>query len=205
LFWKTFWIGVQLSSPPFELMFIRKPFFFRKFYKKPVILTNEQIKVPKVQVIDDTGKNLGILDISKAIELARERELDLVEISSKAQPPICKIINFGKYQYIQEKKAKRQKAKQKKLDLKQIRIGFTTSSHDLEIKAKQIERFLKEGHKVRIELRLRGREKAHSDLAREKVEKFLEIIHFEFKKEEEIKRNPFGISTIICQGKPKNQ
>ncbi len=186
-------------------MFIRKPFFFRKFYRKPTIRSNEQIRDPKVQVIDETGKNLGILDTSKAIELAKERELDLVEISNKTQPPICKIIDVGKYQYMQEKKERKQKAKQRKLEMKQVRIGFATSLHDLETKAKQIERFLKEGHKVRIELRLKGREKAHADLARTKLEKFLEIISFEFKKEEEIKRNPFGISTIICQGKPKNQ
>ena len=145
------------------------------------------------------------MDTSKAIELARERELDLVEISNKTQPPICKIIDFGKYQYIQEKKQRKQKAKQRKIELKGIRIGFTTSFHDLETKAKQIEKFLREGHKVRIDLRLRGREKAHGDLAREKLEKFLSIIPFEFRKEEEIKRTPFGITTTICQGKPKNQ
>ena len=113
------------------------------------------------------------MDTSKAIELAKERELDLVEISNKTQPPICKIIDFGKYQYMQEKKQRKQKAKQRKIELKGIRIGFTTSPHDLETKAKQIEKFLKEGHKVRIDLRLRGREKAHGDLAREKLEKFL--------------------------------
>ena len=145
------------------------------------------------------------MDTSKAIELAKERELDLVEISNKTQPPICKIIDFGKYQYMQEKKQRKQKAKQRKIELKEIRIGFATSPHDLETKAKQIEKFLKEGHKVRIDLRLKGREKAHGDLAREKLEKFLSMFSFEFRKEEEIKRTPFGITTTICQGKPKNQ
>ncbi len=166
---------------------------------------NEQIRVPQVQVIDETGKNLGILDTNKAIELARERELDLVEISDKTELPICKIINLGKYQYIQEKKQRKQKAKQKKQELKQIRIGFTTSLHDLEIKVRQTESFLKDGHKVKIDLKLRGREKAHGDLAREKLEKFLSLITVEYRTEEEIKRSPFGISSTICQGKPKNQ
>jgi len=147
---------------------------------------------------------LGILDTSKAIELAKEKELDLVEISNKTQPPICKIIDFGKYQYIQEKKERKQKAKQRKIELKEIRIGFTTSSHDLEIKAKQAEKFLKQGHKVRVELRLRGREKTHGDLAREKLESFLNMLPNAVK-EEEIKKNPWGINTTICQGKPKNQ
>jgi len=148
---------------------------------------------------------LGILDTNKAIEIAKERELDLVEISDKTEPPICKIINFGKYQYIQEKKERKQKAKQKKQELKQIRIGFTTSLHDLETKVRQIEGFLKDGHKVKIDLRLRGREKAHGDLAREKLERFLSLITVEYRMEEEIKRNPFGMSLIVCQGKPKNQ
>lgn len=147
---------------------------------------------------------MGILDTSKAIELAKEKELDLVEISNKTQPPICKIIDFGKYQYIQEKKERKQKAKQRKIELKEIRIGFTTSSHDLEIKAKQAEKFLKQGHKVRVELRLRGREKTHGDLAREKLESFLNMLPNAVK-EEEIKKNPWGINTTICQGKPKNQ
>ena len=148
---------------------------------------------------------MGILDTNKAIEIAKERELDLVEISDKTEPPICKIINFGKYQYIQEKKERKQKAKQKKQELKQIRIGFTTSLHDLETKVRQIEGFLKDGHKVKIDLRLRGREKAHGDLAREKLERFLSLITVEYRMEEEIKRNPFGMSLIVCQGKPKNQ
>ena len=170
-----------------------------------MIKANEVIRAPQVQVIDETGKNLGILDTFKAIEMARERELDLVEISSKTEPPICKIIDSGKYQYMQEKKERKQKAKQKKQELKQIRIGFTTSLHDSEIKARQIDEFLKEGHKVKIELKLRGREKAHGDLAREKLISFLSIIKSEFHSEDEIKRNPFGINTIICQGKLKNQ
>jgi len=186
------------------LLIFKRPFFFRKFNKKPTTRVNEQIKNPQVQVIDENGKNLGILDTSKAIELAKERGLDLVEISSKTQPPICKIIDYGKYQYIREKKERKQKAKQRKLELKQIRIGFTTSVHDLGIKAKQIEKFLGEGHKVKIDLKLRGRERAHDDLAKEKLELFLKMIP-EFKQEEEIKKAPWGLTTIVCQAKQKNQ
>lgn len=166
---------------------------------------NEQIRIPKVRVIDENGKNLGILDTSKALGIAKDRGLDLVEISANAKPPVCKITEYGKYQYLQEKKERKQKAKQKKMELKGIRIGFSTSSHDLETKVKQIEKFLKEGHKVRIEMRLRGRERAHKDLAKEKIESFLEIISLEFKKEEDIKKSPRGIVVTLCQAKPKNQ
>jgi translation initiation factor IF-3 len=186
-------------------MFIRKPFFFKKFHKGPRIVANEQIRAPQVQVIDETGKNLGILDTNKAIELAKEKELDLVEISSKTQPPICKIIDYGKYQYILEKKNKKQKAQQRKFEVKEIRIGFTTSPHDLEIKARKLEDFLKEGHKVKVDMKLRGREKAHGDLAREKLNTFLTMITVDFKMEEEIKRTPMGFTLLICLGKPKNQ
>jgi len=131
--------------------------------------------------------------------------LDLVEVSAKVKPSICKITDYGKYQYLQEKKEKKQKVKQKKSELKGIRIGFSTSTHDLETKAKQTEKFLKEGHKARIELRLKGRERAHKDLAREKLNSFIEMIPMEVKKEEEAKKNPRGIAVTICQIKPKNQ
>lgn len=179
--------------------------FFRKFNKKRFTRVNEQIRAPQVRVIDETGKNLGILDTSKSLELAREKGLDLVEISANTNPPVCKIINYGKYQYLQEKKERKQKTKQKKSELKGVRIGFTTSPHDLEIKARQIEKFLKDGHKVRIDMRLKGREKAHRDLAEEKVKKFLEMISIGFVKEEEIKKSPMGFTTTVCQAKQINQ
>lgn len=182
-----------------------RPWFFKKFNKKTFARANEQIRVPQVRVIDAEGKNLGILDIAKALELAREKELDLVEISANANPPVCKITDYGKYQYAQEKKERKQKVKQKKSDLKGIRIGFTISPHDLEIKARQTEKFLKDGHKVRIDMRLKGREKAHRDLAEEKIKKFLEIISTEFAKEEGIKKSPTGFSVTICQAKQINQ
>lgn len=89
--------------------------------------------------------------------------------------------------------------------MKGIRIGFSTSSHDLETKVRQTEKFLKQGHKVRIEMRLRGRERAHKDLAKEKIEKFLEMISSDFRREEDIKKNPRGFTVTICQGKPTNQ
>jgi translation initiation factor IF-3 len=189
-------------------MFIKKP-FFRKF-NRPFVRqnqdkVNEQIKVPQVRVIDADGSNLGVLDTQKAISIAKEKRLDLVEISTKTDPPICKIIDYGKYKYAQEKKEKKQQAHQKKTEIKGIRIGLTTSPHDLEIRAHQIEKFFKEGHKIRIEMKLRGREKAHGDLAKEKLELFLSIIAGGVKKEEEIKRSPQGMSVTICQGKQENQ
>lgn len=182
---------------------MRKKFF--KKQNKKFIRSNEQIRASEVRVVDENKENLGVLSISKAISIARERGLDLVEISANANPPVCKITDFGKYQYTQEKKDRKQKAKQKRSELKGIRIGFSTSSHDLETKVKQTEKFLKQTHKVRIEIRLRGRERAHTDLAKERLETFLEMISLEFKKEEETKKSPRGFSVTICQIKQINQ
>jgi translation initiation factor IF-3 len=179
--------------------------FFRKKPKKKFIRINEQIKIPKVRLIDADGKNLGILDTSEALQMAKDKNLDLVEIAPTVQPPVCKITDYGKYLYFQEKKERKQKAKQRKSELKGIRIGFTTSSHDLETKAGQIEKFLKQGHKVRIELRLRGRERAHKDLAQEKIKMFLEMFSFAFRIEEEIKKSPRGLTLTICPANQKNQ
>lgn len=152
-----------------------------------------------MQVVDETGKNLGTLDTYKAIEIARERDLDLVEIAPTVKPPVCKIIDFGKYKYQQAKKEQQQKAKQKKIEIKGIRIGLSTSSHDLEYKAKQAGEFLTGGNKVRIEIKLRGREKARQDLAKEKLNNFLGLIPTEHKIEEEPKKNPIGLTMTIAK------
>lgn len=152
-----------------------------------------------MQVVDETGKNLGVLDTYKAIEIAQERGLDLVEIAPTAKPPVCKITDYGKYKYQQAKKEQQQKAKQKTIEVKGIRIGLSTSSHDLEYKAKQSGDFLVEGNKVRIEMRLRGREKAHLDLAKEKLSDFLKLITIAYKIEEEPKRNPIGLIMTVAK------
>ena len=152
-----------------------------------------------MQVVDETGKNLGVLDTYKAIEMARERGLDLVEIAPTVKPPVCKITDYGKYKYQQAKKEQQQKAKQKTIEVKGIRIGLSTSSHDSEYKAKQAGEFLEEGNKVRIEMRLRGREKAHQDLAREKLNDFLKLITIAYKIEEEPKRNPIGLIMTVAK------
>ncbi len=152
-----------------------------------------------MQVVDETGKNLGVLDTYKAIEIAQERGLDLVEIAPTVKPPVCKITDYGKHKYQQAKKEQQQKAKQKTIEVKGIRIGLSTSSHDLEYKAKQAGEFLGEGNKVRVEMRLRGREKAHLDLAKEKLSDFLKLITIAYKIEEEPKRNPIGLIMTIAK------
>lgn len=166
--------------------------------KGPLTRTNEQIRVPQIRVIDDAGNQLGIMSPFEALQIAREQELDLVEIAPQAKPPVCKIMDYGKYQYQQSRQERANKAKQKKVDVKGIRIGFRTDDHDLAFKKDMAERFLKKGHKVKIEIFLRGREKAHQDLARTNLENFVKSITVPFKAEQELKRYPNGWNVVIA-------
>jgi len=137
------------------------------------------------------------MGIEQALQMARERELDLVEIAPKAQPPVCKIMDYGKYQYQHSKQERLNKAKQKKVEVKGIRIGIRTDDHDLNFKKNQAEKFLKKGDKVKAEIILRGREKAHQELARKTLSDFLKTIAVPYKTEQEIKRFPGGFNVII--------
>ncbi len=138
--------------------------------------TNNQIRVPEVRVIDEDGQQLGVMKTSDALALAQERELDLVEVSPQAQPPVVKLINFDKYRYHQKKLEQQQKKKIKKIDVKGIRLSLRISEHDMSIKAKKASEFLEEGHKVKVDLLMRGREQAHPEMGFEVVKKFLNFV-----------------------------
>src|SRR5574344_1276663 len=125
---------------------------------------NEQIRVREVRLIDDEGDQNGIMSIMDALKLAKERELDLVEVSPTANPPVCKILDFGKYRFEQEKKLRDSKKNQKVLKIKEIRMQPKIGPGDLDTKAKHIQEFLDEGDKVKVTIRFRGRELAHTDL-----------------------------------------
>lgn len=159
---------------------------------------NEHIRIPRVLVIDENGNSLGELNTYEALEIAKSKELDLIEVSPNANPSVCKIGDFGKFQYTQAKQTRQQKAKQKKTETKGIRLGVRTDAHDLGFKKKQAEKFLEKGHKVKIELRLRGREKAHQDLAKKNLQEFIDNIETPHKFDEEIKRFPGGFNTVIA-------
>ncbi len=135
---------------------------FRRPKPKPQLefyRINEQIRVPEVRVIDDAGATLGVMPVTKAIALAREQELDLVEVSPKAQPPVAKITDYGRMRYQKEKQLQKQKAKQKKIEVKDIRLSLRISPHDLDFRLQQAAKFLERGDKLKIEIILRGREK----------------------------------------------
>jgi len=140
---------------------------------------------------------LGIVPFEEAARLAIERKLDLVQVTEKVMPPVCKIIDYGKYLYSLQKKTKIKKAGQ----LKTIRLGFNISTHDLEIRAKQTENFLKKGNNVRVEMVLRGREKALVEFARGKIKQFLEILEkkIPIKIERDLKKEARGLTMIIAK------
>jgi translation initiation factor IF-3 len=128
---------------------------------------NERIRFPKIRVIDTDGSQLGILPPQEALQLAEEKDLDLVLLSDKADPPVCRIMDYGKYKFEQEKKAREARKKQHTADVKEVKMRYKIEEHDYNVRVKQAERFLKDGDKVKATVMFRGREIQHSDLAEE--------------------------------------
>ncbi|HNV44241.1 MAG: translation initiation factor IF-3 [Spirochaetes bacterium] len=135
---------------------------------------NEEIMASEVRVIGEDGEQLGVLPLKKAIELAFEKGLDLVEISPNAEPPVCRIIDFGKFRFERERKAKEAKKNQKQVEIKEIRFTATIEEHDIEVKLKKAREFLEDGDKVLFKLRFRGREIVHSDVGVQLFEKIIQ-------------------------------
>lgn len=127
---------------------------------------NREIRAKEVRVIDPEGKQLGILPLMEALRIALTAELDLVEVSPKSEPPVCRIMDYGKFKYQQSKKAHDARKKQAVIHLKEVKMRPKTEEHDFQFKLKHIERFLKEGNKTKVTIVFRGRELAHPDLGR---------------------------------------
>ena len=134
---------------------------------------NEKIRSKEVRLIDEKGENHGIIETSKALEMAYNADLDLVLVSSNQEPPVAKILNFGKYKYEQEKRAKAAKKKQHSVEIKEIKIRYKIDTHDYQVRVKSIQKFLAQGNKVKIIVMLRGREMQHSNLAFDLANRFL--------------------------------
>ena len=132
---------------------------------------NNRINSPEVQVIASSGENLGILNTNEAISMAKEEGLDLIEIAPNARPPVCKIIDIGKYKYDAQKKANQAKKKQKKIEVKEIKLRPVTETHDYQFKIKNAQKFISKGDKVKFTIRFKGRELQHSHLGQELMDK----------------------------------
>lgn len=161
---------------------------------------NERIRAKEVRLIDETGKQLGLMPFQEALATAQERGFDLIQVTEKLDPPVCKLGDYGKYLYQQEKKAREGK-KSTGGELKEVRLTYNMSSHDLETRAKQAVKFLSKGDRVRLTLPLRGRQKALEGYAREKVKTFMSALNegMPTKIERDIKREPRGLSMIITK------
>jgi len=181
---------------------MRKSYKFKRKEKiEKAYNYNYQIRVPEVQVIDETGAILGVMNTRDAIEMAMEKDLDLVEVAPNANPPVAKFLNFGSFQYQKEKQLKKQKKMTKTLEVKSIRLSVKISDHDLETRIKQAEKFLEKGHKVKVEIILRGREMAHMDLARTVLNEFKGKLTTQTTVDQEVTKQGNKLFTILMTEK----
>jgi len=139
-------------------------------------MINEQILDREVRLIDDDGNQHGVVTISVALSMAEERGLDLVKIAPQAVPPVCKIMDYGKYRFEQSKREKEQRKNQKVVELKEVRLSATIDAHDMEVKAKACARFLENGDKVKVSIRFRGRQATHSEIGLDVMNAFYELV-----------------------------
>jgi len=137
---------------------------------------NEQIRLPQVLLIDETGQRAGVVAVTEALQRAKGAGLDLVEVAPNLRPPVCKIIDYGKYQYEQEKSQSQQRKKNKAREEKEMRLSIGINDHDLSIKAKKVDQFLSRLHKVKLTVRFKGREIAHPELGQQTLDKFLTLL-----------------------------
>lgn len=159
---------------------------------------NERIQAPQLRVIGEDGENYGVLSRDEALAQAKDAGLDLIEISPNANPPVAKIMEYGKYLYQEKKKQREHKAKSHATETKSIQIKIGTSEHSLGIKAKQASEWLTEGHRVKFELYLQGRAKyMEQGFLEERMKRFLKLLTVDFKVADEPRKGPKGLTMII--------
>ncbi len=144
--------------------------------KKAKTEINEEIRDREIRVIGEDGEQLGIMSAKEAYKLALEKKFDLVKIAPNAEPPVCRIMDYGKHKYEQAKKEKEAKKKQKVMSVKEVRLSLSIEKHDIETKARNAMKFLNHGDKVKVALRFKGRQMGHTNLGYEVFDKFAEII-----------------------------
>ena len=139
-------------------------------------MINEEIRDREVRVVDQNGEQLGVMSSREALALAEERQLDLVKIAPQARPPVCKLMDYGKYRFEQSKKEREFRKNQKVITVKEVRLSATIEDHDVDVKYKNAVKFLKEGNKVKVTIRFRGRQITHSEIGRQIMTEFAERI-----------------------------
>ena len=139
-------------------------------------MINEEIRDREVRVVDQNGEQLGVMSSREALALAEERQLDLVKIAPQARPPVCKLMDYGKYRFEQSKKEREFRKNQKVITVKEVRLSATIEDHDVDVKFKNAVKFLKEGNKVKVTIRFRGRQITHSEIGRQVMTEFADRI-----------------------------
>lgn len=137
---------------------------------------NRAIRVPEVRLIDEDGTQLGVVPTHQAMEMARQKDLDLVEVAANAMPPVCKLLDYGRFKYETTKKEREAKKHQHSVELKELRLRPGTDDHDVDVRARSARRFIEEGHKVRLLVRFRGREAAHPEIARHQIDRIVKSL-----------------------------
>lgn len=159
---------------------------------------NHQIRASELRVITDDGANLGVISLKDALEKAVSMGLDLIEISPNAAPPVAKIMDYGKYQYTENKKQKAAKVKARRVEVKNVQVKVGTGEHDLELKAKKASEWLTEGNRIKIDLFLIGRSKyMDRKFLESRLERILKLISVEYKIAEPVQKSPKGLSLLI--------
>ncbi len=149
-------------------------------------------------MIDENKEQVGIVDIKEALARAKEMDLDLVEVAPNANPPVCRVLDYGKYLYDMHKKAQEAKKHQKQIQVKEIKFRPKISGHDYDFKMRHVQRFLKEGNKVKITVMLRGREKAKPELAHNIIDRVLEDVKDLGAQDAKVRRQPWAVSTLLA-------
>ncbi|MGK9477158.1 translation initiation factor IF-3 [Melioribacter sp. OK-6-Me] len=166
---------------------------------------NEEIRAPEVRLIDEKGEQVGIVSVKEALNRAREVGMDLVEIAPQAKPPVCKIIDYGKFVYEQQKREKMQKKKQQVSVLKEIRLHPNTDTHDFEFKARHATKFIEDGNKVKVSVIFKGRELAYVEIGEELLKKFIDKLSDVAKVEQEPKFEGRAMHAILAPQKGKRK
>jgi len=206
VFWKhiqTCLLGTSQADYKISNNFLSKQFTFQKQIKTRI---NHAIKADELRVVGPKGENLGVLSVPEALKIAESHNLDLIEISPKAKPPVAKIMDFGKFRYQTGRKAREVKSKSHVTETKSVQVKIGTGEHDQQLKAKRTAEWLEEGHRVKIDLFLWGRYKYMDEtFLKERLDRFMKIIPNEYKIADDIKKSPKGYTITIerVAGQPK--
>ena len=160
----------------FALLFFITLNYLRRCIRINDLMINEEIRDREVRVVDQNGEQLGVMPIRQALNLADEQQLDLVKIAPQAKPPVCKLMDYGKYRFEQSKREREIRKNQKVIEVKEVRLSATIEDHDIDVRVKNAIKFLQDGNKVKVTIRFRGRQITHSEIGREQMRNFAERI-----------------------------